>query len=606
MSIINFSEFIFESAPRLPKDENYWLKKGKTGKNVCLITHDDMDGIVSAIVMKNYLVRQGFKIKKYGIINYQEGWEAFQLDDSLINIALDFAEDNDKVDFYVDHHGKFDEELQKTQKRFSIKTRTGSAAEGIAQQLGMPFSKDTKDWIDMIDSAKYSEYDIDIKGILELDISEIKKSNNAKLKFAASVNQLLKRSDHKTIIEVINASEYPSIFNIFRLFKIFYPKNNPDWRSGEQPDFVESGKDRIFKMQKMSRGDRGYNLDGTKIIYNNQNDFIKEFAINIDGKFKLEPKGYQIIGNLMYMPSGTWSNALRAKSIYSNDIDNGILPDDPKRNFVLLQYGNTLQIADLNTKIKLMNVEDLPRDKNDNPITNLGKYCDGLVENFKKYLGYSDSRTVSGGHDGIGTVSNIFGTCNVEPYVGVKFLDMFKNKMINDLSGLEWKISMPWNEVETEFKIRPDEINKKLLDLYDVRNEEEVLNEQKELEILNYMVDNTIIEEKYLKLFKNKTVKKLYEIWLETQFSEIVSSKIKEDMISKIYFKKNNKLEESSIFSLIVQKFNLDEIYAEETELRKEQRKELKRIFKTIFDIYNDKYLKDDTDDKFEKWKKPL
>ena len=33
------------SAPRLAKDVNYWLKKGKTGKDVCLYTHDDMDGI---------------------------------------------------------------------------------------------------------------------------------------------------------------------------------------------------------------------------------------------------------------------------------------------------------------------------------------------------------------------------------------------------------------------------------------------------------------------------------------------------------------------------------------------------------------------------------
>ena len=44
------------SAPRLPNDINYWLKKGKSGKNVCLIVHDDLDGITSGLIMKNYLI----------------------------------------------------------------------------------------------------------------------------------------------------------------------------------------------------------------------------------------------------------------------------------------------------------------------------------------------------------------------------------------------------------------------------------------------------------------------------------------------------------------------------------------------------------------------
>ena len=222
MSIKNYQDYlVIESAPRLPNSEEYWKKRGKSGKDVCLIFHDDMDGIVSAILMKQYLKNHGYNIKKYGIINYQEGWQAFKIDSRLITIALDFAEDIPGVDYYVDHHGKFEEEVKLNQQRTSIKTATGSAAEGIAQQLGFPFSNDTKDWIDMIDSAKYSDYDIDIKGILNFDLKEISKSKKSKLTFAAAMNQLLKRSDHKTFIEVVNASEGASIFNIYRLFKIF-------------------------------------------------------------------------------------------------------------------------------------------------------------------------------------------------------------------------------------------------------------------------------------------------------------------------------------------------------------------------------------------------
>ncbi len=170
------TESILESAPRIPNSEQYWAKKGKPGKNVCLIFHDDMDGIVSAIIIKKYLIEHGFNIKKYGIINYQEGWKAFDIDSNLIVIAVDFADDIEGVDVYIDHHGKFTETDNTPQGKGHIKTETGSAAEGIAIQLGVPFSNDIKDWIDMIDSAAYSDYDIDVKGILDFDLDVIIKS----------------------------------------------------------------------------------------------------------------------------------------------------------------------------------------------------------------------------------------------------------------------------------------------------------------------------------------------------------------------------------------------------------------------------------------------
>ena len=101
-----------EASPRLPKSEDYWIKKGKDGKKVALYTHDDLDGIMSALCMKKYLLNAGFTIEKYGILNYSEGWKYTTLDPSLINIVLDFAnmpgDERDKmVDYYLDHHGLF-------------------------------------------------------------------------------------------------------------------------------------------------------------------------------------------------------------------------------------------------------------------------------------------------------------------------------------------------------------------------------------------------------------------------------------------------------------------------------------------------------------------
>jgi len=612
------------AAPRLPNNINYWIKKGKSGKNVCLITHNDLDGIVSAIIMKNYLINHDFKIIKYGLIDYQEGVSAFKLDDSLINITLDFASDDEIFNYYVDHHGVFSEEDKIiAQKKGSIKTDTGSAAEGLALQLGIPFSNDTKDWIDMVDSAKYEEYNVDIKGILDFDLKKIASGPNAKLNFAASFNQMLKRSDHKTFIEVINASQEPSIYNIFRLFKIFYPKNNPNFKNGDEPDFVSDAYLRLAQMKIKTKGIgekyQGFSEDGKKIIFTSQEQFWKKFAQNIsyidydnDGniinsdvvKLQVKPVVYQIIVNLMYVPSGTWSNALRAKAIFAQDVKSGIIPNDTKINFVLLQYGNTLQLANLTTKMSDMLEEDLPKDKLGLPINNLGKYMDGLLKNFQTHMGYNDDRTVAGGHDGIGSCSNIFNKCKLESYKDIKFLDLFRNKIINDISGVKWGITMLWNESDEKGKVfAPDEVNKKLLDINNISSENDILIENDEREILNYLVINNIIDKDIISKFKNNTIRKIYEIYIETEFNEIKNRTIKCNDLERIYFKNNSVIENSILFKAIYTKFELNNIHSDILiDSRKFQRKELKKFFKYIFNIMNKIYLKEDTNKKVEKF----
>jgi len=86
----------------------------------------------------------------------------------------------------------------------------------------------------------------------------------------------------KTFMEVVHSSQEPSIYNIFRLFKIFYPKNNPNFKSGDEPGFVSDAKDRLGKMQDRTKGNKdksgGYNEDGTRVIYNDQKDFWRDFA----------------------------------------------------------------------------------------------------------------------------------------------------------------------------------------------------------------------------------------------------------------------------------------------------------------------------------------
>ena len=576
-----------ESAPRIPNSEEYWTKKGKVGKEAMIYFHDDLDGIYSATVMKNYLEGKGFKIHGYGIVNYQEGWNTTTLDPKYINIALDYAENVDGIDVYMDHHGSFDlEEVRDKEKnRASVKTETSSAYEGICDQLGLPIDANIQNVIDMVDSAKYDDYEIKQSTLLNFDPKKFKN----KLEFASAFNQMLKRSDHKTFIEVVANSKdmAPSIYNIYRLFRLLYPANNmnlyqlksvaknagfvdstgkPDvdafvkkLQSTDkellktfQKDFIEDAKWRLTTMQKKTRG------TDIKNTIHSQKDFQDKFFSNRGVKLN----GYQILGNMMFVPSGTWANALRARSILETDsktiskivdknvnfekmptisyyIKDGTMYDDMKLRlgqtveiigdltyenkysyidikkdvkndsvegitgiidldqnnnlvfrakqpifWILLQYGNTFQVASYH-KLDNYPKEYLPKLKDGTVVGNLGKYCEVLLNNFVSHFGLNinaveDTTTIAGGHKGIGTISNIFGKATkIAP--DSRFLDLIKNKMIQDLSGIEWpNVRMAWGDESEEkiYKPKETEFNKRTMLAKDIRNAQDVYKER--------------------------------------------------------------------------------------------------------------------------------
>jgi len=571
------------SAPSIPSKLEKWLEKGKKGKEVMLYTHDDLDGIFSAVEMKNYLIKHGFKIHGYGIQNYQEGWSGTILDPNYINIVVDFAEDVDGIDVYIDHHGVFEE--GDWRGNTSIKTPTDSAYEGICYQLGIPVDEITLAAIDMVDSAKYDEYGVNTIDIIKFNEPDwfegvLRRDNltalQKKLTFVAAFNQLLKRSDYNTFIEVIHNLKNVSIYAIYDLFKKLYPKNNPITpdmagfysQSGYQLNDISEGellntfdkphgwmkrkrygrfedqpvigyksfiKDADFRINTMINKTR----NGKREYIRSGSHFISKF---FNGE-KMEIKGYQIIGNLIYVHGGTWANALRIRAIYEEDLLKGKIPEvnykiegemlnglrklngqtvyvhgeitgylRDKINiktfmdkngekigmkglivvqgkdiyfkskqpvlWLMLQYGNTLQVASWKNVNKYVRGY-LPKLKDGTVVDNLGEYTIKLLNNMRKVLGYTDKKGKAGGHIGIGNISNIVGYCRSEKYPslnGLKFIDIFKNKMISDLSGgVDWKINLNWGTDNT--KSPPKKFNERVVLVDDCRT----INERGEI-----------------------------------------------------------------------------------------------------------------------------
>jgi hypothetical protein len=52
--------------------------------------------------------------------------------------------------------------------------------------------------IDMVDAARYRHYNVDIESTLDFDMSRFKN----RLEFAAAFNQLIKRSDYRTLLKL--------------------------------------------------------------------------------------------------------------------------------------------------------------------------------------------------------------------------------------------------------------------------------------------------------------------------------------------------------------------------------------------------------------------
>ena len=527
-SFENWNKLNEERALRtLPTDEEYWKRKGKNGKDVALYTHDDMDGIFCAIEMRKWLEERGFKIVKYGIVNYSEGWKYTTLDPKLINVALDFAnmpgdERDEHIDWYLDHHGLFNPDQDEKYKDAPVKKlSTSSAYEALCIVLGLPTDELVLSVIDMIDAAKYQDYEVDWQRLLDFNLADIKKSENKRLEFAAAFNQFLKRSDIKTLIAVIANCKDASIYGIFNAMKAVYPEHNKFPRGGKK-DFMADSDWRLTQMQQRTRGRSG----AAKTTIASQQDLLSRFwtggAIRPDGYFK--------IGDLVFVPTGTWANALRARSIVEKDFKDGALDSEPK--FILLQYGGTLQVCAYK---KMSQTEDLPKTKDGKPIDDLGVYMTSLLTNFKQHLGYhdpdtsigQDEITVSGGHGGIGSISNIFGTCDVAPYQNLRFIDMFKNKILNDLSGVKFSLNQKWGD-PSEQRGRDPEMDNKVLSAEDVTKLDVHGNPIQKNENFDYQIEDKegnirdVSREEFLQAGAEKAMKPT-QMTIDTENNKVIA-----------------------------------------------------------------------------------
>lgn len=131
--------------------------------------HQDLDGVTTALAMKNYLENNGIKVVDAEIIQY--GGKEFAIHKpegkgDIMPVLVDFAHGKPMFVIHTDHHDTQAGVEQGTATNFKP---SRSNVETISQTISPRdiFSQDDIETISMIDSADYAKYDITPEQVLQ-------------------------------------------------------------------------------------------------------------------------------------------------------------------------------------------------------------------------------------------------------------------------------------------------------------------------------------------------------------------------------------------------------------------------------------------------------
>ncbi len=131
--------------------------------------HQDLDGVTTALAMKNYLEQNGIKVVDAEIIQY--GSKEFAIkkvegEGEIMPVLVDFAHGKPMFVIHTDHHDSQAGVEQGTSTNFKS---SRSNVETISQSVSPKdiFSQDDIETISMIDSADYAKYDITPEQVIQ-------------------------------------------------------------------------------------------------------------------------------------------------------------------------------------------------------------------------------------------------------------------------------------------------------------------------------------------------------------------------------------------------------------------------------------------------------
>ena len=193
--------------------------------------HQDLDGVTTALAMKNYLEQHGIKVVDAEIIQY--GSKEFAIkkvegEGDIMPVLVDFAHGKPMFVIHTDHHDSQAGVEQGTSTNFKS---SRSNVETISQSISPTdiFSQDDIETISMVDSADYAKYDITpeqvIQYLFKVDRTKGVKENKKMMGLVA--NKLLLAFKNKPgFLESLVMDSEPSLMSILTNIKDWMKRTN--------------------------------------------------------------------------------------------------------------------------------------------------------------------------------------------------------------------------------------------------------------------------------------------------------------------------------------------------------------------------------------------
>jgi hypothetical protein len=199
-------------------------KLKKMFNDVVIVSHQDLDGVVSAIGMKHYFENQGFNVIDAQIIQYgDKEWSLKKSDPDkkILYCLCDFAHSKPMFTIHLDHHDRQAGVESGTTTNFR---QARSNVETISQIVSPRDLFPSSDilLISTVDSANFAMNDISVDEVINYLFKLDKDSSLAKNKMALGLvaNKLLLAFKNKPgFLEELIMKSTPSLMNILQNIK---------------------------------------------------------------------------------------------------------------------------------------------------------------------------------------------------------------------------------------------------------------------------------------------------------------------------------------------------------------------------------------------------
>ena len=224
----------------------------KKYKKAEIYFHIDLDGVTSALAMKEYLRKYDIEVVAAHKVNYGDGeYNIPAPEEGNMGVMVDFSHGKKFIQIHTDHHqSQIVYDGSSTHFRHSK-----SNASTISSIIGSGiFSADDEKAIDMIDSASFNEYNIMPEEVGNAVFKFDKNENHLQrhLKMALACNKLLLTYKNKNAwLSNLVLQCSPSLVSIYKQLIDWIDTNNKeDSRWYKKPEEINENVEAYFNDQK--------------------------------------------------------------------------------------------------------------------------------------------------------------------------------------------------------------------------------------------------------------------------------------------------------------------------------------------------------------------